>query len=90
MMKTNVKKLAAAILICMAAAILGSVFTLEAIPTWYAKINKPSFSPPNYVFGPVWTALYLLMGISAYLVWMRGWDKTEVRAALSVFGLQLC
>jgi tryptophan-rich sensory protein len=88
-MKTDVPKLAAAVVICLAAGVIGWVFTAGSIPTWYAGLQKPSYSPPNWVFAPVWTALYILMGISAYLVWTKGWGKKEVRSALSVFGAQL-
>ncbi len=63
------KKFILAILLCEGAGIIGSIFTVSAIPTWYATLNKPSFSPPNWLFGPVWTILYLLMGISLYLIW---------------------
>lgn len=48
---------------------LGSIFTFEAIPTWYATLNKPFFNPPNFVFGPVWTVLYVFQGIALYLFW---------------------
>jgi tryptophan-rich sensory protein len=63
------------------------VFTTSSIPTWYASLIKPSFNPPNWIFGPVWTTLYLLMGISLYLVWIRGAKKN--RTALIWFGSQL-
>ncbi len=59
------------ILVAQAAGLLGSLFTFSAIPTWYVTLDKPFFSPPNYLFGPVWTTLYTLMGISAYLVWRK-------------------
>lgn len=62
-------KLAVSILLCEGAGILGSIFTIQSIPTWYATLNKPPFSPPNFVFAPVWTLLYFLMGVSLYLVW---------------------
>ena len=68
---------------------IGALFTTSAIPTWYAGITKPVFSPPNWVFGPVWTTLYLLMGISAFLVWQYGIKKKDVRTALTVFCVQL-
>jgi benzodiazapine receptor len=71
------------------AGIVGSVFTMPSIPTWYASLAKPWFSPPNWLFGPVWITLYLLMGISLYLVWNRGLEARGVRKALSVFGIQL-
>lgn len=81
--------LIASIIICNLAGAIGAVFTFDAIPTWYAALNKPFFSPPNWVFGPVWTTLYILMGISAYLIWQKGWQKKSIRSALSLFGIQL-
>lgn len=71
------------------AGVIGSVFTISAIPTWYAGLVKPALSPPSLVFGPVWTTLYALMGIAAFLVWKNGWEKKEVKTTLCVFGLQL-
>jgi tryptophan-rich sensory protein len=65
------------------------VFTTPAITTWYATLVKPNFVPPNWVFGAVWTLLYLLMGIALYLVWEKGFEKKEVREAIAVFGIQL-
>ena len=53
--------------LCLGVGFVGSIFTVSSIPTWYAGLNKPLFSPPNWIFGPVWTLLYILMGISAYL-----------------------
>ncbi len=70
--------------LCEAAGLAGTVFTLDAIPQWYATLVKPSFSPPNWLFGPVWTLLYLMMGTAAWLVWQR-----QGTAALKVFWLQL-
>lgn len=59
------------------AGIIGTVFTSKAIPTWYAGVNKPSFNPPNWIFGPVWVTLYTMMGIAAYLVW-KDWANNAV------------
>lgn len=70
-MQNNYWILLASILIAQLAGAIGSFFTISAIPTWYAGLTKPFFSPPNWVFGPVWTLLYTLMGISAYLVWRK-------------------
>jgi len=67
----------------------GGVFTAKAIPTWYTKLKKPSFNPPNWIFGPVWTLLFILMGIAAFLVWRQGFDKKEVKTALGIFIFQL-
>jgi tryptophan-rich sensory protein len=82
-------KLVFSIIICEAVGILGSVFTMPSIPSWYAGLRKPSFSPPNWVFGPVWMTLYALMGVAAYLVFRGGWEKKEVRIALAIFAIQL-
>lgn len=71
------------------AGFIGSIFTTPAISTWYTSLAKPSFTPPNYIFGPVWSLLYLLMGVSAYLVWKKGFDKKKVKTALYVFFIQL-
>ncbi len=82
-------RLVSAIVVCQLAGIIGSVFTISSIPTWYAELEKPFFAPPNWLFGPVWLALYTLMGVSLYLVWSRGIDNSSVRTALSFFGVQL-
>lgn len=67
--KINWKKLLLAIIVCEAAGVIGTPFTTQAIPTWYSTLTKPSFNPPNWLFGPVWTGLYALMGLSLYLIW---------------------
>jgi benzodiazapine receptor len=77
------------ILVCEFAGVIGSLFTSPSIPGWYAGLAKPAFNPPNWVFAPVWTILYALMGISAYLVYEKGPRKSEVRKALAVFAGQL-
>ncbi|HER43711.1 MAG TPA: tryptophan-rich sensory protein [Candidatus Eisenbacteria bacterium] len=85
----NILKLAASILVCQAAGFIGSFFTRPAIPGWYAGLEKPSFNPPNGVFAPVWTALYLLMGIALFLVWKIGFGDERVRKGMILFGIQL-
>jgi tryptophan-rich sensory protein len=77
------------ILLCLSAGGIGSAFTTAAIPEWYATLVKPSFSPPNWIFAPVWTLLYILMGLAASLVWQKGLQSPQVRAALVIFLLQL-
>jgi translocator protein len=72
-----------------AAGLIGSVFTAQSIPTWYAQIQKPMFAPPNWVFGPVWTTLFALMGIAAYLVWKTQKRSSARQIALGLFALQL-
>lgn len=81
-------KLIVSIIICQAAGLIGTVFTTSSIPDWYAGLKKPSFNPPNWLFGPVWILLYLLMGISLYLVWKQR-DGTETKTALIFFAIQL-
>lgn len=68
---------------------LSGIATARGVKEWYPALVKPSFNPPAWVFGPVWTLLYLLMGIAAFLVWRRGWDSGPVRTALTLFLLQL-
>lgn len=82
-------KLVVAIAGCELVGFAATPFTLAAIPTWYQALNKPIFSPPNWVFGPVWTILYCLMGISAYLVWKKGLRNNGVKVALTYFLMQL-
>lgn len=77
------------IAICQLAGIIGSVFTAPAVTTWYAALKKPAFSPPNWLFGPVWIVLYVLMGISLFLVWRKSLDIPAVKTGLTVFGVQL-
>ncbi len=89
MKKEKIIRLVAAILICQMAGFIGAVFTVDSIPTWYATIEKPSFNPPNWIFAPVWTTLYLLMGVALYLIWDKGFRKKEVKTALLVFSIQL-
>src|SRR4030042_4068871 len=77
------------ILICEGAGIIGSVFTMPSIPGWYAGLAKPPFNPPNWIFGPVWTTLYAMMGLSAYLIYQNGIGKKEVKRALAAFAVQI-
>lgn len=89
-MKTkNISKLIIAIIICQSAGIIGSLFTTPSISTWYDAIQKPTFTPPNWVFGPVWITLFTLMGISLYLVWEKGLRSKNVKSSLFIFFLQL-
>lgn len=74
--------------VCLLAGFLGSFFTVSAIPTWYASLNKPFFSPPNWIFAPVWTTLYVLMGISLFIVISNKKQAIKDKAVV-IFGLQL-
>lgn len=68
---------------------LSGFFTKNSISGWYATIQKPSFNPPNWVFGPVWTLLYILMGIALFMIWKSGAENVLKRQALSWFAIQL-
>ena len=75
------------VLVCLAAGVVGAVFTADSVAGWYRTIAKPSWTPPDRVFGPVWTVLFILMGVAAWLVWRRGW--ASCRGALGLFAAQL-
>jgi benzodiazapine receptor len=77
------------VLVCELAGIIGSFFTAPSVPGWYAGLAKPPFNPPGWVFAPVWTILYALMGLAAYLVYDKGLKRDDVRKALAVFAVQL-
>jgi tryptophan-rich sensory protein len=81
-------KLAACILICLLAGILGSLFTTTGEGSWYSSISKPEFTPPGWVFGPVWTTLYAIMGISLYLILEAG-NSPLKKPAIALFSIQL-
>ena len=84
----EILKLVASVLLCQIAVFLGSLFTTPAISTWYATLKKPFFTPPNWIFSPVWISLFVLMGISLFLVWRRQ-DHPGVKTALIFFFVQL-
>ena len=83
-------------LFCELAGVLGSFFTLSSVRGWYLTLAKPALNPPSFVFGPVWTLLYALMGVALYLVLRQGGEGAlsmgrvrRVRLAVLVFLLQL-
>jgi translocator protein len=80
--------LVACLAACFGAAAIGSIFTMTAVRTWYAEIQKPSFSPPNWLFGPVWTILYAMMAVAVWLVWRQA-DTRATKLPLVLFGVQL-
>jgi tryptophan-rich sensory protein len=82
-------KLVASIFFCQLAGIIGSVFTVSAIPGWYETINRPVITPPNWLFGPVWITLYTLMGIALYMIWQEGLKKRDVKFAFIFFIIHL-
>lgn len=75
------------IMITVGLGSLGGIFTVAEIPNWYAGLNKPFFNPPNWLFGPVWTLLYILMGISLYLIWKLSSSEERTRA-IWLFSIQ--
>jgi len=81
-------RLIASLIICQLAGLIGSFFTTPAIPVWYASLEKPSFNPPNWLFAPVWIFLFVLMGITLYVLWQNV-EKKEARSALIFFIIQL-
>lgn len=83
-------KIIICVAICLTVGYLSSIVTQSSIKTWYPTIEKPSFNPPNWVFAPVWTLLFILMGIAAGLVWDKiTSDKELVKKGLLFFGVQL-
>jgi tryptophan-rich sensory protein len=86
---SSIVKLIVSILASFAAGGIGSLFTFKAIPTWYASLKKPRYTPPNRAFGPVWTSLYILMGISVFLVWQKGLSTNGALLAFVLFWIQL-
>ena len=85
----KLSKLIASFAIPLLAGFIGSIFTVSTVSTWYTALIKPGFNPPNWIFGPVWTLLYLLMGFSLFLVWKQGLKKKYVKEGLIIFGIQI-
>jgi len=75
-------------IVCLGAAGIGGILTTRAIREWYGTLRKPSWNPPDWAFGPIWTILYVLMAISAWLVWEEGGFQEQL-LPLSIFGIQL-
>jgi tryptophan-rich sensory protein len=89
MNRNDIIKLVISVIVSLAAGGIGSLFTFKAIPTWYAGLKKPPYTPPNWAFGPVWTTLYILMGISVFLIWQKGLVMDGVLLAFTLFWIQL-
>ena len=88
-MKANqIGKLIASLLLPLGIGGIAGIFTTDAIPGWYATLNQPSFNPPNWVFGPVWTTLYIILGISLFMIWKMNAGK-ERNQAILIFMVQL-
>jgi translocator protein len=82
----KILRFTASVLICEAVGFSGVLFTFSSIATWYARLNKPFFNPPDWIFGPVWTALYFLMGVTLYYILQ---DRIKYKRALLFFSVQL-
>lgn len=88
-MKRKLTYIIIGIVICSAIGFLSSVVTQSSVNGWYMTLNKPIFNPPNWVFAPVWSALYIMMGVSAGWVWAKGFHHKWVKTGLYHFGFQL-
>ncbi|MGD1946491.1 MAG: TspO/MBR family protein [Croceivirga sp.] len=88
-MKNTLLKITISVAICLLIGFLSSFATQSSVNDWYLTLNKPSFNPPNWIFAPVWTILYILMGIAAGIVWSKGFYHLWVKTALYHFGFQL-
>ena len=84
--RASLVRFVVSVLLCEAAGVIGSVFTVSAIPGWYSALQKPWFTPPNWLFAPVWLTLYFLMGATLYLLWGK---RPQSGAALAAFAVQL-
>ncbi|MFO7526088.1 MAG: TspO/MBR family protein [Ignavibacteriaceae bacterium] len=88
MKKLDIIKFVISILIPLLLGAIAGGFTSQAVPGWFASLNRPSFSPPNWIFGPVWTILYILLGLSLYLIWKQIPSK-ERNNAILIFSIQM-
>jgi len=88
-MKKRIIYITISVLVCLAIGFLSSIATQSSVNDWYVTLNKPSFTPPNYLFAPVWTALYIMMGVAAGIVWSKGYHHIWVKTALYHFVFQL-
>ena len=83
-------KIIISISVCLLVAFLASIATQSSVKTWFLTIEKPFFNPPSWLFAPVWTVLYIMMGISFGLIWSSDFkDKKVVKSAMIIFGIQL-
>lgn len=85
----KILKIVLLVVLCVTVGYLSGIVTRESILTWYVTLNKPSFNPPNWVFAPVWTSLYIMMGVAAGLVWTKGSEEQTTKKALGFFAVQL-
>ncbi|AZQ60220.1 tryptophan-rich sensory protein [Maribacter sp. MJ134] len=88
-MKKKLVYIVISVTLCLVIGFLASFATQSSVNDWYLTLNKPSFNPPNWIFAPVWTTLYILMGIAAGWVWGKGFHHKYVKTGLYHFGFQL-
>lgn len=89
MSKIDFKKLITSIAVPLIVGFLSSFFTINSIPTWYQTLTKPMLTPPNWLFAPAWTIIYILIGVSLYFVWIKGFKNKKVKTAIYFFSVQL-
>ncbi len=89
MSRQNLLRIVLSVVVCLLVGFLSSFATQSSVTTWYTTLNKPSFNPPNWIFAPVWTVLYILMGIAVGIVWNRGFYHKWVKTAIYHFCFQL-
>lgn len=87
--KRTYLRIGISVAVCLLIGALSGFATQSSVNTWYPDLAKPAFTPPNWLFAPVWTMLYIMMGIAAGLVWARGLHHSWVKTALYYFGFQL-
>ena len=88
-MKKQLTYIAISVTVCLTIGFLSSFATQSSVNDWYLELNKPNFNPPNWIFAPVWTVLYVMMGVAAGIVWAKGFYHIWVKTALYHFGIQL-
>ena len=85
----KILKIVLVVVLCVTVGYLSGLVTRESILTWYVTLNKPSFNPPNWVFAPVWTLLYIMMGVAAGMIWTSNSEEQTTKKALGFFAIQL-
>lgn len=86
----KITRILTVVVTCLCIGYFSGIITRESIEVWYPTLIKPSFNPPNWIFAPVWSALYVMMGIAAGMVWNRiETDRINVRKGLQFFAIQL-
>ena len=88
-MKKRIIYIAISVAVCLLIGFLAGFATQSSVNDWYVTLNKPEFTPPNALFAPVWTVLYILMGVAAGIVWSKGYHHVWVKTALYHFVFQL-